>query len=225
MTLMMPSSSMSWSVQPWATCKAMPPLSFFLNTIFGGFLLSRIPKPSSSYSIFLFCIRGFITSSTMRMRLQLMATLMTCFPRPLPSLAPSMIPGRSSIWSLAPLYRTMPGMQVRVVNSYEATSLSWPVILLSSVDLPTDGKPTKPIRASPVLDTSKPAFAGPPPLPFVPSVTICARSLASLAFSRPRCPFVALFFCVLAISASISAIFTRGLLIFADGWRASARVA
>eukprot|EP00955_Chlamydomonas_euryale_P062538 358404-Chlamydomonas_euryale.AAC.20 len=34
-----------------------------------------------------------------------------------------------------------PGMQVRVVNSYAAASLSVPVSSLSSDDLPTDGKP------------------------------------------------------------------------------------
>ena len=43
--------------------------------------------------------------------------VVTCLPRPLPSLAPSMMPGRSSSWTLAPLYRTTPGTQVRVVNS------------------------------------------------------------------------------------------------------------
>jgi len=42
-------------------------------------------------------------------------------PRPLPSLAPSMMPGRSSSWILAPRYRTTPGMHVSVVNSYDAT--------------------------------------------------------------------------------------------------------
>jgi len=39
----------------------------------------------------------------MRMRLQVRAVEMTWRPRPLPSLAPSMIPGRSNIWILAPV--------------------------------------------------------------------------------------------------------------------------
>lgn len=39
----------------------------------------------------------------MSMRLQVRAVEMTWRPRPLPSLAPSMIPGRSNIWILAPV--------------------------------------------------------------------------------------------------------------------------
>lgn len=57
---------------------------------------------------------------------------------------------------LAPLYLMHPGTVVRVVNSYAATSEYTPAKLDSSVDLPTEGKPTKPIRASPVFATSKP---------------------------------------------------------------------
>lgn len=49
-----------------------------------------------------------------------------------------------------------PGTVVRVVNSYAATSEYTPARLLSSVDFPTDGKPTKPTLASPVFATSKP---------------------------------------------------------------------
>jgi len=41
----------------------------------------------------------------------------TCLPRPLPSLAPSIIPGKSSNWIFAPLYRITPGTVVSVVNS------------------------------------------------------------------------------------------------------------
>jgi hypothetical protein len=37
----------------------------------------------------------------------------------------------------------MPGMQVRVVNSYEAASEKVPVSLVSRVDLPTEGKPAR----------------------------------------------------------------------------------
>ena len=42
-------------------------------------------------------------------------------PRPFPSLAPSMIPGRSSNWILAPRNLITPGTHVSVVNSYAAT--------------------------------------------------------------------------------------------------------
>jgi hypothetical protein len=48
-------------------------------------------------------------------------------------------------------------MAVSVVNSYAAASDSVAVILESNVDLPTDGKPTRPTRASPALLTSNPA--------------------------------------------------------------------
>lgn len=55
-------------------------------------------------------------------------------------------------------------MAVRVVKAYEATSDLVLVTLDKNVDLPTDGKPTSAIRASPLLLTSKPA-PGPPPEP------------------------------------------------------------
>mmetsp|Transcript_18681 Transcript_18681/g.58016 ORF Transcript_18681/g.58016 Transcript_18681/m.58016 type:complete len:293 (-) Transcript_18681:248-1126(-) len=80
-----------------------PTFSFFLNTMLGGFLLSLMPKPSSSFSITALCVMGFITSSTIRIRLQVLAVAITCRPRPLPSFAPSMIPGRSSNWIFAPM--------------------------------------------------------------------------------------------------------------------------
>lgn len=57
---------------------------------------------------------------------------------------------------LAPLYLMHPGTVVSVVNSYAATSEYTPAKLDNRVDLPTDGNPTNPIRASPVLATSKP---------------------------------------------------------------------
>ncbi len=50
-----------------------------------------------------------------------------------------------------------PGMQVRVVNSYAATALSVLVIFPRSVDLPTEGNPTKATRASPDFWTSNPS--------------------------------------------------------------------
>jgi len=44
------------------------------------------------------------------------AAEMTCLPRPFPSEAPSMIPGKSRIWISAPPYSRTPGMAVRVVK-------------------------------------------------------------------------------------------------------------
>lgn len=76
--------------------------------------------------------------------------------------------------------------------------------LVSSVDLPTEGNPIIPTRASPDFDTSNPY-----PVTFLPpDGSINYRfSLASLAFSKPTWNDVALFFWVLSISAYISAIF------------------
>src|SRR3954453_10953701 len=92
------------------------------------------------------------------------AALMTCRPRPLPSEAPSMIPGKSRIWISAPPYSRTPGIAVRVVKEYAATSDFVLVTFERKVDFPTEGKPTRAIRASPDLDTSKPAPA-PEPAP------------------------------------------------------------
>lgn len=153
----------------------IPPLSFFRKTIFGGSLLMRIPNPSSSFSMTRFSVSGLLTSRTMKIKWQVFATAMTCRPRPFPSFAPWMIPGRSSIWIAAPLYITWPGTVVKVVNSYAAATKhqptrDWvtcsfapseccPVNLLMSVLFPTDGKPIKPTLATPVRATSKPATA------------------------------------------------------------------
>ena len=78
-------------------------------------------------------------------------------------------------------------MHVSVVNSYAAASLLVPVSDVSSVDLPTDGKPTKPMRVSPLLVTSKPRPlsldpADLPPGPLINSLL----SLAILALSVPK---------------------------------------
>lgn len=54
--------------------RLMPPLSFFLKPILGGLLLRRIPNPSSSFSMIFLWPRGFSTSRTIRMRLQVRAT-------------------------------------------------------------------------------------------------------------------------------------------------------
>jgi hypothetical protein len=76
--------------------------------------------------------------------------------------------------------------------------------LVMRVDLPTDGKPTSPIRQSPVFCTSKPSsFA--PPFFVTPSINSRFRR-AIFAFRSPKWCAVALFFCVLDISSSISLI-------------------
>ena len=50
-----------------------------------------------------------------------------------------------------PLLRlVLPGTVVSVVNSYAATSEYTPARFDNKVDFPTDGKPTNPMRASPV---------------------------------------------------------------------------
>ena len=95
------------------------------------------------------------------------APAMTCRPRPLPSLAPSIIPGRSRIWIGAPWIWSVPGTVVRVaagverqhrvlrwlergrgrreredaLNSYAAAIDSVPVRPLIKLDFPTEGKP------------------------------------------------------------------------------------
>ncbi len=79
--------------------------------------------------------------------------------------------------------------------SYAATSDLVPVILVRRVDLPTDGKPMRPTRASPDLVTSNPSPGlAPPPPPF--GARISRRNFASFAFNIPIWKLVALFFCV-----------------------------
>ena len=68
-------------------------------------------------------------------------------------------------------------MAVRVVKEYAATSDFVLVILLRRVDLPTEGKPTRAMRASPDLLTSKPL---PAPPPVVVGSSSWARRRASL---------------------------------------------
>lgn len=67
-----------------------------------------------------------------------------------------MIPGRSRIWISAPPYSSTPGMAVSVVKEYAAISDLVLVIFDKNVDLPTEGKPTSAILASPDFDTSNP---------------------------------------------------------------------
>lgn len=80
--------------------RLIPPLSFFRKTIFGGSLFNRNPKPSNSCSINFLCWSGLRTSRTMKISEHVRATAITWRPRPFPSFAPSMIPGRSSSWNL-----------------------------------------------------------------------------------------------------------------------------
>ena len=77
---------------------------------------------------------------------------------------------------------------------------------VSSVDLPTDGKPTRPTRASPVAFTSKPSPAPCAPV-FGPSKSSSRLYLASFALRPQMCAIVCLLICVRAISSSMSLIF------------------
>lgn len=63
--------------------------------MFGGDLFSLKPNPSSSCSINFLCFNGLSTSKTININEHVRATAITCRPRPFPSLAPSMIPGKS----------------------------------------------------------------------------------------------------------------------------------
>lgn len=68
---------------------------------------------------------------------------------------------------------------MRVVKEYAATSLLVLVIFDKKVDFPTEGNPTREIRASPLLLTSKPA---PPPDPDPP--------VGSRSWARSRASFL-----------------------------------
>ena len=61
-------SSLSRCVMGTVLVMFKPPLSFFLNVMFGGSLLIRMPKPSSSASMIRLSVRGLFTSSTMQIR-------------------------------------------------------------------------------------------------------------------------------------------------------------
>ena len=69
------------------------------------------------------------------------------------------------------------------------------------MDLPTLGKPMSATRPWPYFDTSNPS---PSPPPDFAGARSCVRSFASFDFKMPRWPSVALFFCVLLISSSMS---------------------
>jgi len=65
--------------------------------------LRRIPTASSSLVRMARCAAGLDASRTISSRSADLHTAITCLPRPLPSAAPSMMPGRSSSWILASL--------------------------------------------------------------------------------------------------------------------------
>ena len=85
------------------------------------------------------------------------------------------------------LHFIVPGIQVKVVNSYAAASLLVPVNVVNNVLFPTDGNPTNPIRVSPLLVTSnpRPASLDPALLPPGP-LTSSERNFANFALSVPR---------------------------------------
>ena len=68
-------SSWSMFVKGTVFVIATPPLSFLRTVMFGGFLFSRMPKPSSSDSMSFLSPRGFRTSRTMKMRWHVLATV------------------------------------------------------------------------------------------------------------------------------------------------------
>ena len=124
-----------------------------------------------------------------------------------PSLAPSIRPGRSRSWILAPLHLRIPGKVVRVVNS--GCHLEVYIDQVSElVDFPRNRKTPNPIQASPVLATSK--RSGAPTLP--PSGVMSSPwTLAERAVSSPKCCAVVSFL-VRAIAALISEVLTKVLL-------------
>lgn len=158
----------------------MPRWEWWLEATYGGSRFRRIPTASSSASRRARCSARLVASRTIRIRSLVLAAEITCRPRPLPSEAPSMIPGRSRSWISAPPYSRTPGMAVRVVKEYDAASDFVLVTFDRNVDLPTEGKPTRAMRASPLLLTSKPA-PGPPPPPG-PGSRSCALKRANLLF-------------------------------------------
>lgn len=54
---------------------AIPPLSFFLTEMLGGCLFSRMPNPSSSFSMTDLSPSGLSTSRTIQIKLQVRATI------------------------------------------------------------------------------------------------------------------------------------------------------
>lgn len=139
------------------SCFSMLYHTLHITDTHGGCLLSLIPTASNSASSRALCSALFVASkiikimslvyrmsvrkpNTTQLRKPAFAALMTCLPRPLPSAAPSMIPGRSRIWISAPPYSSTPGMAVSVVKAYAATTDFVFVIFPMNVDFPTLSK-------------------------------------------------------------------------------------
>ena len=76
--------------------KLTPPLSFLRKVMPGGRLLSRMPKPSSSFSISRLWEMGFKQSSTIRITLHVRAVEMTCAAAATPSAVSNA--ARTSLW-------------------------------------------------------------------------------------------------------------------------------
>lgn len=66
-----------------------------MKYIGGGVLFNLSPNPSNSCSMSFLCFIGLVASKTIQIKLQVLATAITYLPLPLPSLAPSIIPGKS----------------------------------------------------------------------------------------------------------------------------------
>ena len=140
----------------------MPPLSTrLMNT---GGLVSFNRKPALCNSL---CRTlkwpSWNGSTTNRVISALRITLRISLPRPFPSDAPLISPGKSRIWIFAPRCSITPGIHVSVVKAYPPASECASVTLEIKVDLPTDGNPTRATVASPDFLTSNPF---PPPLAF-----------------------------------------------------------
>ncbi len=176
---------------------SIPPRSFLWTVNLGGSSLTLIPLLWSSDRRA--STSGLVMSIIRRSRSAILTCDRTSLPRPLPSEAPLVSPGRSRTWIRAPLWFRSPGTAARVVKSYSPTRLSASVILLSRVLLPTLGNPTRATVASP--DFLNPLTA----LPFF-ALLAASRNLARRALSLMMCRSVALLWGVRRSSSSISLI-------------------
>lgn len=73
-----------------------PPNFVGVMLICGGLLFKRIPTFYSYRLILTLCYSALVASSTIKTISEFLATAITCLPLPLPSAAPSIIPGRSN---------------------------------------------------------------------------------------------------------------------------------
>jgi hypothetical protein len=96
-------SSWSMFVRGTVFVMAIPPLSFFRTIIAGGFLFSRMPKPSSSDSMIFLSPRGLRTSRMINMRLHVRATEVIDYEREV---------------LIKPRYATTPAMTTKIYKTY-----------------------------------------------------------------------------------------------------------